>query len=129
MARPKSKGPTDRELAILRVLWDRGPSTVRDVHDALKKKSDTGYTTTLKQLQLMAEKGLVGRDESQRSHLYKARLSEERAQRQVVRQILDHVFGGSAQKLVMQALSAKKATAEELAQVRKLLDELEGGSK
>jgi len=129
MARPKSKGPTEGELAILRVLWDRGASTVRDVHDALKKKNDTGYTTTLKQLQLMAEKGLVERDESRRSHLYEARLREEKAQRQIVLRMLDHAFGGSAQKLVMQALSAKRATAEELAQVRKLLDELEGGTR
>ena len=129
MPRPKSKGPTDRELAILRVLWDRGASTVREVHDALTKKNDTGYTTILKQLQLMAEKGLVERDEEQRAHLYKARLSEDRAQQQIIRKLLDHAFGGSAQKLVLQALSTKKATPEELAQVRKLLDELEGNSK
>ncbi len=127
MARPKSKGPTERERAILRVLWDRGPSTVREVHETLAKRSDTGYTTTLKQLQIMAAKGLVARDESVRSHVYRARLNEERAQRQLVRNLLDHVFGGSAEKLVMHALEAKRAKPEELAQIRKLLDELEGG--
>ena len=127
MARSKSKGPTERERAILRVLWDRGPSTVREVHETLAKRSDTGYTTTLKQLQIMAAKGLVARDESVRSHVYRARLNEERAQRQLVRNLLDHVFGGSAEKLVMHALEAKRAKPEELAQIRKLLDELEGG--
>ena len=127
MARSKSKGPTERERAILRVLWDRGPSTVREVHETLAKRSDTGYTTTLKQLQIMAAKGLVARDESVRSHVYRARLNEERAQRQLVRNLLDHVFGGSAEKLVMHALEAKRAKPEELAQIRKLLDKLEGG--
>ena len=127
MARPKSKGPTERERAILRVLWDRGPSTVREVHETLAKRSDTGYTTTLKQLQIMAAKGLVARDESVRSHVYRARLNEEKAQRQLVRNLLDHVFGGSAEKLVMHALEAKRAKPEELAQIRKLLDKLEGG--
>ncbi len=129
MARSKSKGPTERERAILRVLWDRGPSTVREVHETLAKRSDTGYTTTLKQLQIMAAKGLVARDESVRSHVYRARLNEERAQRQLVRNLLDHVFGGSAEKLVMHALEAKRAKPEELAQIRKLLDELEGGKR
>ncbi len=129
MARPKSKGPTERERAILRVLWDRGPSTVREVHETLAKRSDTGYTTTLKQLQIMAAKGLVARDESVRSHVYRARLNEERAQRQLVRNLLDHVFGGSAEKLVMHALEAKRAKPEELAQIRKLIDELEGGKR
>ncbi len=129
MARPKSKGPTERERAILRVLWDRGPSTVREVHETLAKRSDTGYTTTLKQLQIMAAKGLVARDESVRSHVYRARLNEERAQRQLVRNLLDHVFGGSAEKLVMHALEAKRAKPEELAQIRKLLDDLEGGKR
>ncbi len=129
MARPKSKGPTERERAILRVLWDRGPSTVREVHETLAKRSDTGYTTTLKQLQIMAAKGLVARDESVRSHVYRARLNEERAQRQLVRNLLDHVFGGSAEKLVMHALEAKRAKPEELAQIRKFLDELEGGKR
>ena len=129
MARPKSKGPTERERVILRVLWDRGPSTVREVHETLAKRSDTGYTTTLKQLQIMAAKGLVARDESVRSHVYRARLNEERAQRQLVRNLLDHVFGGSAEKLVMHALEAKRAKPEELAQIRKLLDELEGGKR
>ncbi len=129
MARPKSKGPTERERAILRVLWDRGPSTVREVHETLAKRSDTGYTTTLKQLQIMAAKGLVARDESVRSHVYRARLNEERAQRQLVRNLLDHVFGGSAEKLVMHALEAKRAKPEELAQIRKLLDDMEGGKR
>lgn len=129
MARTRSTGPTDGELAILRVLWDRGPCTVRQVHDALKQKTATGYTTTLKLLQIMTEKGLVVRDESQRSHVYEPSDSQDRTQRQMVRDLLDRAFGGSTQKLVMHALSAKKAAPRELAQIRKLLDELEGDKK
>ena len=129
MARPRSTGPTDGELAILRVLWDRGPCTVRQVHDALRQETATGYTTTLKLLQIMTEKGLVVRDESQRSHVYEPSNSQDRTQRQLVRDLLDRAFGGSTQKLVMHALSAKKASADELAQIRELLEELEGGSK
>ena len=127
MGRRNLPRPTDGELAILRVLWQRGPSTVRQVHEVLSRARPTGYTTSLKLLQIMTDKGLVRRDESRRTHVYQARLTEEQTQRQLVRDLLERAFGGSAQKLVMQALAAKKASPEELVQIRKLLDEL-GGS-
>lgn len=112
--------PTDAELAILRILWSRGPSTVRQVAELLGK--DTGYTTALKLMQIMAEKGLVVRDESARTHVYEAAYTEDQTQRQLVTDLLDRAFGGSAAKLVMQALSTKKASPEELAEIRRLLD-------
>jgi len=118
--------PTDAELAILRVLWERGPSTVREVHDALSRSHDTGYTTVLKLLQIMTDKGLVVRDESQRAHVYASRHSEQRTQRQLIGDLMDRAFGGSPAKLVMQALSGTKATAEDLARIRELLDRIEG---
>lgn len=118
--------PTDAELSILRVLWHRGASTVREVHDALEEKG-VGYTTTLKLLQRMAEKGLVNRDESQRSHVYQAQSQEEPTQRRLVADLLSKAFGGNTSSLVMQALSAKQASPEELAQIRKLLDKMEKG--
>jgi predicted transcriptional regulator len=114
--------PTDAELSILRVLWERGPSTVRQVHDVLCRERPTAYTTALKLLQIMTEKGLVRRDESDRTHIYHARLTEEQTQRQLVRDLLDRAFGGSATKLVMQALAARRATPEELGEIRKLID-------
>ena len=116
--------PTDAELAILRVLWQRGPSTVRQVQDELNRTQPTGYTTVLKFLQIMTEKGLVDRDQSQRMHIYRTRIAEDKTQRQLVRDLLDRAFGGSAQKLIMQALSAKKASPKELAEIRALLDEI-----
>ena len=114
--------PTDAELAILRVLWERGPSTVRQVHDVLGRERPAVYTTALKLLQIMTEKGLVRRDETERTHVYHARLSEEQTQRQLVRDLLDRAFGGSASKLVMQALAARRATPEELGEIRKLIE-------
>jgi BlaI family penicillinase repressor len=123
----KPPKPTDAEVAILRVLWRRGPSTVRQVWEELSPAQQTGYTTVLKLMQIMAEKGLVRRDESERSHVYEARLSEDQTQRQVVGHLLERVFAGSAPKLVMQALAAKKSTPAELAEIRRLLDKLEGG--
>jgi len=114
--------PTDAELAILRVLWDRGPSTVRQVHEVLNGRRPTAYTTALKLLQIMTDKGLVRRDESDRTHVYHPRLSEEQTQRQLVRDLLERAFGGSSSKLVMQALNAKRATAEELSEIRKLIE-------
>src|SRR5688500_1526290 len=113
--------PTDAELAILRVLWQRGASTVRQVHDTLLRERPTAYTTALKLLQIMTEKGLVRRDESDRTHIYQARLSEEQTQRQLVRDLLDRAFGGSATKLVMQALAARRASAEELTENSRLI--------
>jgi len=121
--------PTDAELAILRVLWERGPSTVREVHDALSATHDTGYTTVLKLLQIMTDKGLVVRDESQRAHVYASRETEQRTQRQLIGDLIDRAFGGSPAKLVMQALSGTKATAEELDAIRSLLETMEGEAK
>lgn len=122
--------PTDAELAILNVLWERGPSTVRDVHDTLiSQEHGTGYTTVLKLLQIMTEKGLVVRDESQRAHIYEARYSEQKTQRQLLTDLMERAFGGSPAKLVMQALSSKKANAEELEEIREMLAKLEGESR
>jgi predicted transcriptional regulator len=121
--------PTDAELAILRVLWSRGPSTVRQVHEAISRDREIGYTTVLKLMQIMTEKGLVERDESERTHVYQARFTQEATQQRLVSDLLDKAFGGSASQLVMQALAAKPASADELAQIRRLLDELEGGEQ
>lgn len=121
--------PTDAELAILRVLWSRGPSTVRQVHEVISQDRETGYTTVLKLMQIMTEKGLVERDESERTHVYQARLTQEQTQQQLVDNLLEKAFGGSASQLVIRALAAKPASADELAQIRRLLDELEGGTQ
>ena len=126
MARSKSSRPTDRELTILRILWDNGPSTVRQVNETMNEDEDTGYTTTLKLMQIMTEKGLVLRDESGRQHVYKPAATEEKTQKQLVGDLLERAFCGSAEKLVMRALSAKKVSAKELTRIKKLLDELEG---
>ena len=106
-----------------------GPSTVRDVWEQLSPEQGTGYTTVLKIMQIMCEKGLLTRDESDRSHVYRAARSEGQTQRQVIRHLLERVFSGSAPKLVMQALAAKRATPAELAEIRRLLDEMERGGK
>ena len=119
--------PTPAELEILRALWERGPSTVREVHESLRRS--TGYTTVLKLLQIMADKGLVTRDETARAHVYTARLPEAETQKQLVRDLLDRAFGGSASKLVMHALSARKTSADEIAHIRRLLDDIEGGKR
>lgn len=121
--------PTDAELEILSVLWRLGPSTVREVHEVLSRERATQYTTTLKMMQIMAEKGLLGRDESARSHVYSACQPQERTQSQLAGHLLERAFGGSARSLLMGALSAKKASREELAELRKLLDEYETGRK
>jgi len=158
MARKKSPGPTDRELAILGVLWERGPSTVREVHEALDRDAQTGYTTTLKLMQIMVEKALLVREDntgkrgegvpplrpasmlaadeeeqgqdalatSRRGHIYHPALSEERTQKQLVQDLLDRVFAGSAEKLVLRALSARKVSPKELRRIRDMLDEMEG---
>ncbi len=127
MARPRSAHPTDRELKLLQVLWTRGPSTVRDIVDTLSRRERTGYTSVLKMLQIMAEKGLVVRDESRRSHIYAAAKPEETTQREMVGDMLDRVFGGSAMALVARALTAKPASKQELGKIRALLDRLEDG--
>src|SRR5688572_13998492 len=113
--------PTDAELAILRVLWERGPSTVRHVHEALSGARETGYTTTLKLMQIMAEKGLVTRDESARTHVYHASASRDQTQRQLVSDLVARAFGGSAAALVMQALSSHPASDIELAEIQRLV--------
>ena len=114
--------PTDAELAILRVLWTRGPSTVRQVHEALTRDRPAAYTTSLKLMQIMTDKGLLGRDESDRTHVYHPKLSEAQTQRQLIRDLLDRAFGGSSSKLVMQALATRRASARELSEIRQLLD-------
>jgi len=120
--------PTDAELEILNVLWQRGASTVREVHEAISRAKPTcGYTTVLKTMQIMAEKRLVRRDESQRAHVYEAQLARDETQRQLIGDLLERAFDGSATKLVMQALSAKQTSAEELTNIREMLDEFERG--
>ncbi len=123
----RPRKPTDAELAILRVLWSRGPSTVRQVAEALGR--DTGYTTALKLLQIMTEKRLVVRDESARTHVYAPAFTEGETQHQLVSDLVERAFGGSAAKLVLQALATRKASPEELAEIRKLIDKERGGSR
>jgi len=125
MAQANRPRPTDAELEILRVLWKQGPSTVRDVYEELKKAKPVGYTTVLKFMQIMAEKGLVLRNEEQRTHVYEATAPQESTQRQLVNDLLDRAFGGSAMQLVMQALSAKRATPAEIEEIRRMLDRYE----
>ena len=122
MARSQPR-PTDAELAILGVLWARGPSTVRQVHEVLADTRDTGYTTTLKLMQIMAEKGLVKRNETARTHVYSAVAGEEQTQQQLVKDLVDRAFGGSAAQLVLRALSAEGATDAEVKDIRKLIDD------
>ena len=119
--------PTAAELRILQVLWSRGPSTVRDVAETMGREG--AYTTVLKLLQIMTDKRLVRRDESARTHVYQAVLSEEQTQKQIVTDLLTRVFDGSAGKLVLQALASGKASPEELAEIRKLLDTYRGGRR
>jgi BlaI family transcriptional regulator, penicillinase repressor len=115
--------PTEAELEILRVLWERGPSTVRQVHESLATQRETGYTTTLKLMQIMADKGLVTRDESSRTHIYASRMSQETTQRQLVNDLVERAFGGSATELVLRALSSHKTTDDELSEIRRLIEE------
>ena len=122
MARSQPR-PTDAELAILRVLWERGASTVRQVHETLADTRDTGYTTTLKLMQIMADKGLVRRNETARTHVYSAIAGQEQTQKQLVQDLVDRAFGGSAAQLVLRALSAEGASDAELKEIRKLIDD------
>jgi predicted transcriptional regulator len=123
MAKYQKPRPTDRELTILQILWDNGPSTVRQVNEAMNKDEDTGYTTTLKLMQIMADKGLLRRDDSKFKHVYKPAITEEKTQKQLVGDLLERAFAGSAEKLVMRALSAKKVSNKELTRIKKLLNE------
>jgi predicted transcriptional regulator len=125
MARQPRPKPTAAELELLAVLWELGPSTVRQIHDVVTGKKETGYTTTLRILQKMTDKGLVRRDESQRSHIYRAACEPQETRSQLVRDLLRRAFGGSPAKLVVQALSDQRATPEELAEIRALLDQIE----
>jgi BlaI family transcriptional regulator, penicillinase repressor len=122
-----TRKPTDAELAILRVLWSLGPSTVRQVAAAMDREG--GYTTVLKLLQIMTEKGLVVRDESARTHIYSAAYTKDQIQRQLVMDLVDRAFAGSAAKLVLQALASKTSTPEELDEIRKLLSKPRGGAR
>lgn len=119
--------PTGGELEILRVLWAKGPSTVRAVHESLGGR--TGYTTVLKLMQIMADKGLVARDESAKTHVYSAKAGEEQTQRTLVGELIEKAFGGSAKKLMVAALSGRKASRQDLAEIRRLIDEMERGAK
>jgi BlaI family penicillinase repressor len=123
----KQYRPTEAELIILRVLWDGGPRSVRDILHVLNESKPTGYTTALKMLQIMTEKGLVERDETCRPQIYRARYSREHTQRQLLKNLLDRAFGGSVRALVLQALSTKKSSPEDLKAIEKLLDQFEGG--
>ena len=125
--KPFRRKPTDAELGILRVLWARGPSTVRQVAEQLGR--ETGYTTVLKLMQIMTEKRLVTRDESARTHIYTAAYTQEQTERQLVTDLLDRAFGGSAAKLVLQALAANKTSPEELDEIKKLIATKTGGSR
>lgn len=126
MASPKYVKPTESELEILQVLWERGEATVRDVHEELLKTKDAGYTTTLKLMQIMHEKGIVKRDESSRTHVYQSAVNKERTQKHLLSKMIDSLFGGSSTQLVLQALgnSEQKVSEEELNQIQNLLDNL-----
>lgn len=115
--------PTEGEMEILQVLWQKGLATVREVHEALNKK-DSGYTTTLKLMQIMREKGLVERDTNQKTHIYKAIVSKDKTEKQMVSKMIDNVFNGSAARLVMQALGNHSASADEIDEIKKYLDGL-----
>ena len=124
-----TRRPTDAELTILQVLWDRGPTTVREVYKILNSGKEVGYTTVLKLMQIMTEKGLVERDETCRPQLYRPCLPRDQTERQLIKDLVDRAFGGSAKRLVMQALEAKKASPSELAQIENILNKLERGEK
>jgi BlaI family transcriptional regulator, penicillinase repressor len=129
MATKQIVRPTKLELAIPRVLWEAGPRSVRDIQKILDEGKPTGYTTVLKMLQIMTEKGLVERDETVRPQIYRARYSREQTQRHLVSDLLHRAFGGSVKALVMQALAGRKSSAKDLDAIEKLLDRIEGGSK
>lgn len=125
----KQHRPTRLELTILRVLWERGPGSVREIQSRLSESRETGYTTALKMLQIMTEKGLVERDETVRPQIYRAKFSREKTQKQLIHDLIQRAFGGSVKALVMQALSTTKSSEEDLEAIERLLDRFEGGSK
>ena len=124
MATVKNIKPTESELEILQILWQKGTASVREVHEVLLETKDAGYTTTLKLMQIMHEKGLVKRDDSIKTHIYQAAVSKEKTQKHLLNKMIDSVFGGSSGELVMQALGNHKASAEELEEIQKILDNL-----
>lgn len=126
MKKKKSLQPTERELMILAILWRARASTVKQVNEKMNEAERVGYTTTLKLMQIMTEKGLLGRDDSQFKHVYKPIVSEEKTQSQLVGDLVERAFNGSAEKLVMRALSSKKVSRKELAKIKKLLNKMEG---
>ena len=125
--RVSARHPTKAELAILRVLWTEGPLSVRDVQAILDRSKPTGYTTVLKIMQIMADKGLVDRDDTVRPQIYRARYSEDRTQKQLLTDLIQRVYGGSVKALVLHAVGTQKPSDEELEQIKKLLDRFEGG--
>ncbi len=129
MAKKQIPKPTDAELELLQILWKHGPSTVRFINDKLNEKKAVGYTTTLKMLQIMTEKKLVGRDERNRSHIYYAAFKENETQKVLLDRLMETAFGGSAMKLVMQALGNHKASRDEIEQIQALLKKIEGDKK
>ncbi len=124
MSAPKYIKPTEGELEILRVIWDKGLASVRDVHEELAKTKDVGYTTTLKLMQIMNDKGLVKRDKSTRAHYYTAAISQEKTQKHLLGKMIDGLFGGSPARLVIQALGNYKASEEEIEEIQQLLNNL-----
>jgi len=128
MARPRSDDPTEVELQILRVLWSNGPSPVRTIHDELQDQKETNYATTVKMLSVMLEKGIVRRDESVRPQVYRAAVTQGVTQKRMLSRLIDRAYEGSAKNVVMQALSTKRASREDLADIRRMLDDLEGSA-
>ena len=124
MATANNTKPTESELEILQIMWEKGECTVRDVHEILEKNKDAGYTTTLKLMQIMHEKGLVSRDTSSKTHIYRALVNQQKTQQQLVSKMIDNVFNGSAARLVMQALGNHNASKDEIDSIKKYLDEL-----
>jgi BlaI family transcriptional regulator, penicillinase repressor len=124
MSKQSSLKPTESELEILQVLWNKGNATVREVHEVLSEQKDAGYTTTLKLMQIMHEKGLVTRNDSSKTHIYQAAVSREKTQQHLLGKMMNGLFGGSASQLVMQALGSKKPSQKEIEEIQRLLDEL-----
>ena len=129
MPRRNAQKPTEAEMEILAVLWRRGAATVREIHEIISAEKPSAYTTTLKLLQIMTGKGLVEREEAGRAHVYRAKLKRETTQRKFTEDLLNRVFGGSAAQLVMRVLESKPADAEELAEIRQMIDKAERSAK